>query len=43
MCNIKGCKSKIIGNIEFKVMVCCIVCNRVMFVKNCYVDMSIIF
>lgn len=43
MCNTKGCKSKITGNTESKVMVRCTACNRAMLVKNCYVDMSTTF
>ncbi|RMX55317.1 hypothetical protein pdam_00025080 [Pocillopora damicornis] len=43
MCNTKGCKSKITGNTESKVMVSCTACNRAMLVKNCYVDMCTTF
>ena len=43
MSSTKGCKSRITGNTESKVMVRCTACNRAMLVKNCYVDMSTTF
>ena len=43
MCNTKGCKGKITGNTQSKVMVRCTACNRAMLVKNCYVEMSTTF